>query len=373
MSTVSFRRELPSVKTIVVKTGSRILSGAGSDGRIARLAEDMTSLHDKGVRVVLVSSGAIVHGMQALGLTGRPATIPLQQACASVGQNRLMNRYQSFFEKHGILIGQVLLTWDDLRSKKRYLNLRNTMFALLDGKIIPIVNENDSVGVEEIKFGTNDILGAQVAMLAQADVLVNLTDVRGLFDRDPREGTEVKHIPVVIEMSSAIQKLAVDKKNNISVGGMSSKLKAAEMVTRSGIFYLIGDGYHHGLLDVLRNETCATIFLPSKHKMSSRHRWLAFSGSTQGILTVDDGAQKALREKGKSLLPAGIKNITGSFKAGDNVEIKAMNGAAIGRGLVNYSSEEIRRIMGCKTSAIAAILGGKEFDEVIHRDNLVVF
>jgi glutamate 5-kinase len=183
----------------------------------------------------------------------------------------------------------------------------------------------------------------------------------------------VKHIPVVIEMSSAIQKLAVDKKNNISVGGMSSKLKAAEMVTRSGIFYLIGDGYHHGLLDVLRNETCATIFLPSKHKMSSRHRWLAFSGSTQGILTVDDGAQKALREKGKSLLPAGIKNITGSFKAGDNVEIKAMNGAAIGRGLVNYSSEEIRRIMGCKTSAIAAILGGKEFDEVIHRDNLVVF
>jgi glutamate 5-kinase len=365
MDTIIFRKELPGVKTVVVKTGSRILSGEGSDDRIGRLTEGLAALHKSGVRVVLVSSGAIVHGIQAMGMIVRPATIPLQQACASVGQNRLMNRYQSFFEKHGVLIGQVLLTWDDLRSKKRYLNLRNTLFALLDSGIIPIVNENDSVGVEEIKFGTNDILSAQIAMLVQADVLVNLTDVGGLFDRDPRDNPDARHIPVVPELSEAVQKMAVDRKNDISVGGMSSKLKAAEMVTRSGIYYLIGDGYSRGLLDVLSKETCATIFLPSTRKMSSRHRWIAFSGSPQGTL-------KALREKGKSLLPAGIKNVAGSFKAGDNVEIKTGNGTSIGRGLVNYSSEDIRRIMGCKTDAIAALLGSKEFDEVIHRDNLVV-
>jgi len=372
MNNIIFRKELPAVKTIVVKTGSRILCGAGSDNRIQLLATDLSALHKSGVRVVLVSSGAIAHGMQALKMTSRPATIPLQQACASVGQGRLMNRYESFFEKQGVLIGQVLLTWDDLRSKKRYLNLRNTMFALLDANVIPIVNENDSVGVDEIKFGTNDILGAQIAMLVQADVLVNCTDVGGLFDRDPRDNPAARHIPVVPELSAAVQKMAVDKKNDTSVGGMISKLKSAEMVTRSGIYYLIGDGYHHGLLDVLSKETCATIFLPSTHKMSSRHRWIAFSGSPQGTLTVDDGAQKALREKGKSLLPAGVKNVAGSFKAGDNVEIKTMKGAAIGRGLVNYSSEEIRCIMGCKTAAIAALLGSKEFDEIIHRDNLVV-
>jgi glutamate 5-kinase len=372
MNSINFRNEIPSVKTVVVKTGSRILTGAGSDERIARLAEDLSVLHRSGIRIVLVSSGAIAHGMEAMGMVSRPATIPLQQACASVGQNRLMNRYQSFFEKHMVVIGQVLLTWDDLRSKKRYLNLRNTMFALLDAGVIPIVNENDSVGVDEIKFGTNDILSAQIAMLVQADVLVNLTDVRGLFDCNPHEDLSARHIPVVPELSAAVQKMAADKKNDISVGGMSSKLKAAEMVTRSGIYFLIGDGYHHRLLDVLSDETCATIFLPSTRRMSSRHRWIAFSGNPQGTLVIDDGAQKALRKKGKSLLPAGIKNVTGSFKAGDNVEIRTGDGTSIGRGLVNYSSEEIRRIMGSKTAAIAELLGGKGFDEVIHRDNLVV-
>lgn len=372
MRVIIFRKELSSVKTIVVKTGSRILSSTGSDDRIRRLTEDLVALHRSGIRVVLVSSGAIVHGMQAMGMTDRPATIPLQQACASVGQNRLMKRYQSFFEKHGVLIGQVLLTWDDLRSRKRYLNLRNTLFALLDSKIIPIVNENDSVGVEEIKFGTNDILGAQIAMLVQADVLVNLTDVGGLFDRNPTLDPSAKHIPIVPEITAAVQKMAMDGKSDISVGGMSSKLKAAEMVTSAGIFYLIGDGFMGRLIDILSKEKCATLFLPSNRKMSSHHRWIAFSGNPQGTLVVDDGAQEALREKGKSLLPAGIKNVTGSFKAGDNVEIKTLNGIAIGRGLVNYSSDEIRRIMGCKTAEIAALLGSKEFDEVIHRDNLAV-
>jgi glutamate 5-kinase len=385
MNKIIFRKELSSVKTIVVKTGSRILASEGSDVRIERLTGDLAALHRSGIRVVLVSSGAIMHGMQAMGMTARPTTIPVQQACASVGQNRLMNRYQSFFEKHGILIGQVLLTWDDLRSKKRYLNLRNTLFALLDGKTIPIVNENDSVGVEEIKFGTNDILAAQIALLVQADVLVNLTDVGGLFDCNPTRDPSAKHIPIVPEISALVHKMAVDSKNDISVGGMGSKLKAAEMVTRAGIYYLIGDGFHGSLLDVLCKDSSAetsaetsaeasgaTIFLPSRQKMSSRHRWIAFSGNPKGTLSVDGGAQIAIRGKGKSLLPAGINNVTGSFNAGDTVEIKTGDGTVIARGLVNYSSDEIRRIMGCNTADIAALLGSKEFDEVVHRDNLVV-
>jgi glutamate 5-kinase len=372
MNAFSFRPELGRVKTLVVKTGSRILSSAGSEERIERLTDDLAALHANGIRVALVSSGAIAHGMEALGMTVRPTTIPLQQACAAIGQNRLMNRYQSFFGKRGILIGQVLLTWDDLRSKKRYLNLRNTMFALFDSGAVPIINENDSVGVEEIRFGTNDILGAQIAMLVQADVLVNLTDVGGLFSDNPHKNPTARHIAVVRHMTSTVQRLAADSKNEISVGGMGSKLKAADMVTRAGIFYLIGDGFSSRLSDVLNKESCATLFLPEYRKMSSRHRWIAFSGHSLGTITVDAGAAKALMEKGKSLLPAGILAVSGTFKTGDTVAIALSDHTVFARGLVNYSAEECRKITGCKTSELFERLGRREFDEVVHRDNLVV-
>jgi glutamate 5-kinase len=372
MSSFTFREEILPLRTIVVKTGSRILTAEGGDVRVDRLAADLAALRKEGLRVVLVSSGAIAHGMQALGMTKRPSTIPLQQACASVGQNRLMNNYQFHFAKHGILIGQVLLTWDDLRSRKRYLNLRNTMFQLLEYGTIPIVNENDSVGVEEIRFGTNDILAAQVAILVQADVLVNLTDVGGLYDRNPREDSCAKRIPVVSQISDAVQKFASDKKNDISVGGMTSKLKAVDMVARAGIFALIGDGFNHRLLDVLRDPASATLFMPSPHKIASRHHWIAFSGNPQGSITVDEGARRAVIEKGKSLLPAGIRSVAGSFKAGDNVDLRNEGGTVFARGLVNFSADEIRRIAGCKSSEIGQKLGSKEFDEVVHRDNLVV-
>jgi glutamate 5-kinase len=372
MNKLPIRKELLPLKTVVVKTGSRILTSAGCEARVEGLVEDLAALHASGMRVVLVSSGAIAHGMQAMGLTKRPSTIPLQQACASVGQNRLMHRYQACFERHDVLIGQVLLTWDDLRNKKRYLNLRNTMFQLLDSGIIPVVNENDSVGVEEIRFGTNDILGAQIAILVQADVLVNLTDVGGLFDRNPNEDPNARHIPLVKKRSEALHRLASDNKSEISVGGMSSKLKASDMVTRAGIAALIGDGFNHRLLDVLSSEECATLFLPEKRKMSFHHRWMAFSGAPQGILVVDDGAQRAIIDKGKSLLPAGVKQVSGTFKAGDNVDIRSGEGTVFARGLVNYSAEEIKSIAGRRSSEIEQRLGKKEFDEVIHRDNLVV-
>ncbi|MFW6244677.1 MAG: glutamate 5-kinase [Fibrobacterota bacterium] len=372
MKTPLFRKELPDVRTLVVKVGSRILTADGHVGRVRRLVEDTAKLHQAGVRVILVSSGAIAHGMKALKYEKRPKTIPLQQALASIGQNRLMNMYQDIFGKYAIHIGQVLLTWDDLRSKKRYLNLRNTLFKLLDCKAVPIVNENDSVGVEEIQFGNNDMLGAQVSLLVHADLFVNLTDVGGLYDKNPRTDKNARHIPLVKSVSSGIQKLASDRKNDISVGGMATKLKAADMVTRAGTFALIGDGFNQRLLSVLSDQSCATLFMPSEKKMSSRHRWIAFSGQSTGSVTVDEGASHALLKKGKSLLAAGIISVKGSFKTGDMVDIHDSTGDVIARGMVNFNAQELEEIRGCKTSEIEKKLGEIRFNEVIHRDNLVV-
>ena len=369
---ISIRKELSSVFTLVVKIGSRILTAPGNEQRINNLVEDIARLHQVGLRIIIVSSGAIAHGMHALNMKKRPTLIPLQQACASIGQHRLMQQYQQFFGMHEILIGQVLITWDDLRSKKRYLNLRNTLFQLLDRRALPVVNENDSVGIEEIQFGNNDILGAQVALLTHADLFVNLTDVGGLFDRNPHADAQAKHIPVVSSVSAAIRKMADDTKKEISVGGMSTKLKAAEIVTRAGIYALIGDGYEQRLGEVLSNTEASTLFIPEPKKMSSRHRWIAFAGHSVGILTVDEGAGTALVKGGKSLLPAGIRTVSGTFKHGDTVDINTMHGETIARGLVNYSSEEIEIIKTCKSSEISRKLGAKRFDEVIHRDNLVL-
>jgi glutamate 5-kinase len=310
--------------------------------------------------------------MKALGLAKRPAAIPMQQACASIGQNRLMGVYQDFFGAHDAVIGQVLLTWDDLRSKKRYLNLRNTFFQLLDYGAIPIVNENDSVGIEEIQFGNNDTLGAQIALLVNADVFVNLTDVGGLYDKNPRTETDAKHIPVVQSVSSGIQKLADDKKNDISVGGMSTKLKAAEMVTKAGIPALIGDGFDQSLLTVLKDEFCTTLFLPCNQKMSSRQRWIAFSGQPAGSISADAGACRAVVDQGKSLLAAGITAVSGNFKVGDMVDIVDADQNVVAKGLVNFNADELEIIRGCKSVEIKQKLGAIRFNEVILRDNLVV-
>jgi glutamate 5-kinase len=367
-----FRKELKDARTVVVKTGSRILTAAGHEARVERLAADLSALRESGARAVLVSSGAIAHGMKALGLRKRPAEIPMQQACAAIGQNRLMSIYQEYFAAHGALIGQVLLTWDDLRSKKRYLNLRNTFFKLFDCGAIPIVNENDSVSVEEICFGNNDTLAAQIAMLVNADVLVNLTDVGGLYDKNPHTEKDAKHIGVVSAVSAGIHKMAGEKKSEISVGGMSTKLKAAEMVTRAGIPALIGDGFNQRLLTVLKDESCATLFLPSDKKIPSRRRWIAFTGQPAGSVTVDAGASRVITEQGKSLLAAGITAVSGRFNAGDTVNIVNQRGDVIARGLVNFSAEEVEAIRGCKTAEVKKKLGAIRFNEVILRDNMVV-
>jgi glutamate 5-kinase len=370
-----FRQEIARSSTIVVKVGSRILTSQENVPNLKRvrgLVDAIALLLQSGRRVLLVSSGAIAHGMIALHFKKRPATIPAKQACASVGQISLMNMYESLFSKHGIPIGQVLLTWDDLRDKKRYLNLRNTLFQLFDMGVVPIINENDSVGVEEIRFGENDTLAAQISMLVQADLFVNLTDINGLYDANPAEKKDARQISVVAGITAAVHKLASENKNELSVGGMITKLRAAEMVTRAGIFALIGDGFHRTLLDVLSDTLAGTVFLPNEKTMPVRHRWIAFTGQPRGTLTIDDGAVRAITEKGRSLLPAGIRKISGTFKAGDMVDIQDGDRRIVGRGLVNYSSVEAEKIAGCKTADIALRLGQKTFDELIHRDNLVV-
>jgi glutamate 5-kinase len=370
-----FRQDLPGASTLVVKVGSRILVSKGSAGqqdRVAQLADDIAALRQAGARVVLVSSGAIANGMGTLGLVKRPKTTPAKQACASIGQIKLMNRYTELFGRHNLHVGQVLLTGDDLRDKKRYLNLRNTLFQLLDYGAIPIINENDSVGTEEINFGDNDTLGAQIAMLVNADAYVILTDVDGLFDDNPSKNRNARHIPVIRHITPEIHALASGTKAEISVGGMITKIRAADMVTRSGIYALIGNGFHHRLSDVLRDPVHGSLFIPTQKRMNSRQRWIAFSRKPIGAIVVDKGAQHALAEQGKSLLPAGVNGKTGAFKAGDMVAIQTESGTIIGRGLTNYSSLDLDKIKGCKTGDIERILGEKTFDEVIHRDNMVV-
>ena len=376
MSPLYFRREISKFSTLVVKVGSRILASEENVPQIRRvraLVDAIALLRDSGIRTVLVSSGAIAHGMRVLHLHKRPKTIPMKQACASIGQIQLMHMYETYFSKHAISIGQVLLTWDDLRNKKRYLNLRNTFFSLFDCGAVPIINENDSVGTEEIRFGENDTLAAQISLLIQADVFVNLTDINGLYDKNPRTEKDARHIPVVEHFSPMVFKYAAGSGSEISVGGMVTKLKAAETVTKAGIVALIGDGFSKTLLEVLKDPDASTIFLPSGKIMSSKHRWIAFTGQSAGTLVIDEGACKAIAEKGKSLLPAGIKKISGEFKQGDTVDLQTEEKLLIARGLTNYSSKEIEKIMGCNTADIMQRLGQKTFDEVIHRDNLVVF
>ncbi len=375
MEQLQFRQEIRRISTLVVKVGSRILTADDNvpdAQRIRGLVDSIVHLQKSGVRTLLVSSGAIAQGMLALGLARRPKSIPQKQACASIGQIRLMSSYESYFSRHNVPIGQVLLTWDDLRNKKRYLNLRNTLFHLFRCGAVPIINENDSVGVEEIRFGENDTLAAQIAMLIQADVFVNLSDINGLYDKNPKLHADAKHIPIVGRISPSILKYASESTTEISVGGMITKLRAADTVTKAGICAVIGDGFSSGLLDVLKDPGAGTVFLPSPKIMPSKRRWIAFTGQSAGALIVDAGARAAIVEKGKSLLPAGIKTVTGNFKQGDMVDMKSENNRTFARGLCNYSSDEVDKIMGCKTTEIADRLGPKEFDEVIHRDNMVV-
>lgn len=358
-------------KRVVIKIGTSILAPKGElkHQRIKPLVSQIANLVKAGVEVVIVTSGAVGSGMGKLGIGIRPKNLPQQQACASIGQSSLMHLYEVFFKKYNLKIGQILLTRDDIANRRRYLNARNTFFALLKFNAVPIVNENDTVSVDEIKFGDNDLLSALVANLVDAQLLIILSDVDGLYNNATKE-----LIRTVERITKDIEMLAGTTQKQTSIGGMSSKLEAAKIVTASGIPLVIANGNASNILPkiVKKDEYAGTYFKPRLTKLTHKKRWIAFTAKTKGALLVDEGAIKALVKAKKSLLPTGITGCLGNFATGDLVSIADKNKNEFARGLSNYSSEELAKIKGLKSDMIEKVLGYKNYDEVIHRDNLVI-
>jgi glutamate 5-kinase len=370
-------RKLKGVRRVVVKVGSGLITArdAGLDAaRIAALADELSAVMARGKQVVLVSSGAIVAGMARLGLRERPRSIPEKQAAAAVGQSALMQHYETAFARHRRPVAQILLTQADVSARARYLNARNTLVTLLGFGVLPIINENDTVAVEEIKFGDNDNLSALVAQLVDADLLVLLTDVDGLYDADPLREPNARKLDTVEAVTPEIERLVWADASRTAVGGMATKLQAAQKAAASGIPMVIASGRDAGALTrLLKGEPVGTWFVPSGDRLAARKRWIAFAVPPQGRLLVDAGARQALTERGKSLLPSGVIEVGGEFDAGEVVALCGEDdGKEFARGLVNFDARELRKIRRAQTAEIEGLLGYKSFDEVIHRDNLVV-
>lgn len=370
------RAELGRVRRLVVKVGSGLVTSpdTGADpGRIAALAAEVARVRP-GREVVLVTSGAIATGAARLRLPERPRSIPEKQAAAAVGQAALMWHYEAAFALHGIAVGQVLLTAEDISDRARYLNARNTLLTLLRLDVLPVVNENDTVAVDEIKVGDNDNLSALVASLIDADLLVVLTDVDGLYTGDPAVDPRARKLDRVDAVTEDILGLVFDHAGRISVGGMATKLQAAQKAAAAGIAMIIARGTEPGVLTrLLAGEPLGTYFAPRADRLAARKRWIAFAAPPQGRVAVDAGALLALTQHGRSLLPSGVVEIEGDFTAGAVVAVvSAADGREIGRGLVNYDAEELVQIRGLNTREIEVRLGYKRGDEVIHRDNLVI-
>jgi glutamate 5-kinase len=364
-----------NVRRILVKVGSAVLTGEdGLDLQIIeQLADDIAVLRERGFQVILVSSGAIASGKHRMGIPGKLKSIPQKQAAAAVGQGRLMRVYSNAFGKHGLFVGQVLLTMSDVTDRKRFLNIRNTLFTLLEWGVITIINENDTVAVDEIKFGDNDHLAAMVANIVEAQLVINLTSTEGLYDRNPADSKKAKLISLVTDFTPEIEAAATEEATPVGMGGMKSKVLAAKKVTAFGIPYVIAPGRRLGVLqEIMDGKEIGTLFLPMSDHLNSRKYWIAFTLRARGRLFIDQGAEDALVGDGKSLLPSGITQVEGDFDLGDPVTCVNAAGTPLAKGLVNYGSDEIRKIMGMKTTKIEQVLGYKDYDEVIHRDNLAV-
>jgi len=362
---------------IVVKVGTRVLTTSApllDDRRIEALCRQFDTLLAAGREIVLVSSGAVGAGMGRLGLASRPQELAHLQAVAAIGQSCLVEAYERALRSRGRHAAQVLLVADDLRQRTRYLNIRNTLRALVDYGAVPIINENDTVSVEELRssFGDNDRLAAQVATLVGAPLLVLLSDVDGLFDRHPAE-PGARLLPEITAVDAAVEGLARDSLGGVSKGGMASKIAAARIVTEAGGHCLIASGRDDHVLErIIRGEPVGTLFLGRPTTMPARKRWLGWSADARGVLLVDDGARRALADHGRSLLAAGVVEVEGEFAVGDTVAVAGSDRRPFARGLVNYPADDLRRIAGLKTEAIASVLGYCPYDEVVHRDNLAV-
>jgi glutamate 5-kinase len=372
------RQEIAATaRTIVVKVGTRVLTRADGrldETRLERLAEELHGLLAGGRKVVLVSSGAVGAGIGRLGLPRRPDDLARLQAVAAVGQSHLVQVYDRTLSRHGRHAAQILLTADDLDHRARYLNVRNTLLALMDLGAVPIVNENDTVSVEELQttFGDNDHLAALVTNLVRAPLLVLLSDVDGLYDRDPADPA-ARLIPTVTRLDESVFALARDKTTGPSKGGMASKLQAARIVTSAGENCVIASGRQLGVLaKIVAGEPVGTLFLAQGRNLPSWKRWIGFTVQPRGRLVLDDGARRAIVEQGRSLLAIGVAEVLGPFQKGDVVSLCDQKGQELARGLANYNSEDLQRIKGLRTEQIAAALGHCPYDEVIHRDNLAL-
>ncbi|MDX1341358.1 MAG: glutamate 5-kinase [Reinekea sp.] len=362
-------------KRWVVKIGSALLTNDGQGLDVERIAQwvvQMAELKQSGVEIVLVSSGAVAAGMARLGWSDRPDTMELLQAAAAVGQTKLVQTYEDLFQQAQLHTAQILLTHEDLSDRKRYLNARNTLRALLDMPVVPIVNENDTVTTDEIRFGDNDTLGALVANLVEADALILLTDQDGLYDADPRHNPDAS----LIETANATDPKLVEVAGGggkLGRGGMATKVRAAQLAARSGAVTVIAGGRIENVLTRLRQgDSVGTRLVPDLEPIAARKQWLAGHLQMKGEIVIDDGAIQALRSQGKSLLAVGVKAVSGHFQRGECVSVQSESGIVVARGLINYDALEAAKIIGSSTHQIEAILGYLYEPELIHRDNLVI-
>ncbi len=367
---------LSSVKRVVIKIGSSLLADPKKKGIktafLRHLAGQIKTLQKRGLQCLVVTSGAIAAGLFELGLDKKPKEIEKLQALAAIGQSKLMHAYEVVFKKNGLKVAQILLTREDMENRQRYSNAHNTVMELLRHKIIPVVNENDTVAVEEIKFGNNDILGTLVAHLSQADLLVLLTDKDGLFSEDPALNPKARLISGVRDINKEIERGASRSRSLVGTGGMQAKIQAAKNMMLSGVPMVIANGRRRDILNkIMAADEVGTFFFPMKVKMSSRKNWLAWSVNPKGEIVVDDGARRALIEMNKSLLPTGIQKVLGHWDQDDIIKITDSNGLEIARGLSNFSSRDLELVKGLRTQELHKKLGRKTPDEAVHRDNMV--
>ena len=373
---MSERTQLRQARRLVIKIGSALLTDDGKGLDVASLGlwvDQIAELIEDGVEVVIVSSGSVAEGMSRLGWKARPQHLHELQAAAAVGQMGLVQTWEAQFRRHDLHAAQILLTHDDLSDRKRYLNGRSTLRALLDLGVVPIVNENDTVVTDEIRFGDNDTLGALVANLIEADGLIILTDQLGLFDKDPRKNADAHLVAESRAGDPALDAMAGGGAGALGRGGMLTKVRAARLAARSGAFTVIVGGRIEGVITRLRQgDVIGTLLLPEQGRVAARKQWLASHLQTRGTLSLDDGAVKVVCLGGRSLLPVGVKEVSGQFRRGEMVSCVDLSGKEVARGLVNYDAEEARAIAGQSSDRIADVLGYVSGDEMIHRDNLVL-
>ena len=370
------RRALKDIRRMVIKIGTRVLTGEDNlilRPRIDRLAGQVSRLMGRDITVVLVSSGAVGAGLGEMGLRSYPRLIPNRQAVASVGQVQLMKMWEHAFSGYGKLVGQVLVTAGDFQSRKSYVNLQNTFESLFRLGVVPVVNENDSVAVRELRYGDNDALSAQVAGIVDARLLVVLTDTDGVYTADPRKDPEARRISMVDNITPELTRATKGKGSEVSIGGMRTKILAAGLVTQAGKYCAIASGADCDLVSLLDGEDLGTLFLPRADGLKRRKHWIAFTSRSRGKLLVDEGARSALTRKGSSLLSSGIREIVGRFETGDVVEIACgEEQPAFAKGVTSYSAEDLERIKGLHSSRIEEVLGHGGPGEVVHKDNLVL-